>query len=78
MDWGVVASVIVANILLTFGLLSLIGFMIFLIISGIKKKAQVRISTSTESTDKEATDKEQPGVVRSCPIAFCPMNKVVE
>jgi len=78
MDWGVVASVIVANVLLTLGILLFIGFMIFMIISGIKKKAKVIISAGAEPAREEPEDKVQPEVVRSCPITFCPMNKVVK
>ena len=44
MDWGIVASVVVANILLTLGILSFIGFVIFIVVSTVKKKVKAKVS----------------------------------
>jgi len=73
MDWGIVASVIVANFLLLLGVLLIMGFMNFLFLSGTKKKLKAKVSTGDGPVDKE-----QPDVVGSYPMTFCPMNKVVE
>ncbi|MFC2036024.1 hypothetical protein ACFLUJ_07910 [Chloroflexota bacterium] len=73
MDWGIVASVLVANLLLVLGILLFAGFVIFLIVSGIKKKTKATVSVNNKSIDQEPVD-----VVRRCSMTFCPMNKVVK
>jgi hypothetical protein len=65
MDWGIVASVVVANVLVILGILMLIGFMVLLIGRSIKKKAQVKTSTSESPTGKTPAGIEQPEVIRS-------------
>jgi len=78
MDWGIVVSVIVGIVIVILAILMLIGFMILLIGRSIKKKTQVKVSTSEGPNGKAPAGIEQPEVIRSCPMTFCPMNKVVE
>ena len=73
MDWGIVASVLVANLLLVLGIMLFVGFVIILIVSGIKRKTKAKVSNINKSVDQDPID-----VVRSCSMTFCPMNKIVK
>ena len=59
--------------LLIAGLILLAVLMFGLIARAVKKKSQAKASTSDGPVGAES-----PDVVRSCPMAFCPMNKIVE
>lgn len=73
MDWGIVASVVVAIVLLIAGIVVLAVLMFGLMARGMKKKLQVKASAGDGPVGAES-----PDVVRSCPMTFCPMNKMVK
>ena len=74
MDWGVVAAVIVGNVLSIFVIILMIALIAGLVISGVKKKARV----VKQAIQGEQASEAPTGVTRHCSITVCPMNKVVD